>query len=376
MSTPLRLTVLAPWGERLGGAEEGLWQALLHWDRAQIEPTVLFLGPGPFEREVAELGIATGVIPAARLRRPAATLGTVRGVASRLRRDRPDLLLDWSAKAHFYGWPAAALAGMGGRVLWWQHMIPHRHWVDRGATLLPARAIGCWSSAGQEAQDRLFPHRRSFVVNPGIEVDGEDRGAGAGSLKAELGIPAERLVVGIVGRLQPWKGQDRFLAAIADLRERGRDVHGLVVGGDAYELSPEYAAGLERLVPELGLDGFVTMTGQVPDAAPYVELMDVAVNASEEEPFGIVLIEAMAAGVPVVAVARGGPRDIVESGVSGMLAPSGEPVALADAIEALLADPQRRAAIGAAGQKRCRERFNAQLMADRLAGALTEIADR
>ena len=104
--------------------------------------------------------------------------------------------------------------------------------------------------------------------------------------------------------------------------------------------------------------------------------MDVAVNASEEEPFGIVLIEAMAAGVPVVAVARGGPRDIVESGVSGMLAPSGEPAALADAIEALLADPQRRAAIAAAGQKRCRERFNAQLMADRLASALTEIADR
>ena len=118
------------------------------------------------------------------------------------------------------------------------------------------------------------------------------------------------------------------------------------------------------------------MTGQVPDAGPYVELMDVAVNASEEEPFGIVLIEAMAAGVPVVAVARGGPCDIVESGVSGVLAPSGEPGALADAIDVLISDPGRRTAIGAAGQKRCRERFNAQLMADRLATELTEIADR
>jgi glycosyltransferase involved in cell wall biosynthesis len=372
----LRLTVINPTGERLGGAEEVLWQALRHWDRKKMNPTVVFLNPGPFEREVSGLGFPTTVIPTGRLRRPVATIGTLRRLASLLRSARPGLVVNWSAKAHLYGAPAAALAGIGDRVVWWQHMVPHGHWMDRGATLLPAQAIGCCSRAGQEAQDRLFPRRRSFVVNPGIEVGGEDRGGGAGPLRAELGIPAERLVVGIVGRLQPWKGQDRFLAAIADLRERGRDVHGLVVGGDAYELSPEYAAGLERLVPELGLDGFVTMTGQVPDAAPYVELMDVAVNASEEEPFGIVLIEAMAAGVPVVAVARGGPRDIVESGVSGVLAPSGEPAALADAIEALLADPQRRAAIAAAGRKRCRERFNAQLMADRLASALMEIADR
>ena len=96
------------------------------------------------------------------------------------------------------------------------------------------------------------------------------------------------------------------------------------------------------------------MTGQVPDARPYVELMDIAVNASDEEPFGIVLIEAMGAGVPVVAVAKGGPLDIIEPGVTGMLAESGEPAELAEAIEAVISDPARRAAMGEAGLRTLR----------------------
>ncbi len=116
------------------------------------------------------------------------------------------------------------------------------------------------------------------------------------------------------------------------------------------------------------------MTGQVGDAAPYFGLMDVAVNASEGEPFGIVLLEAMAAGVPAVAVADGGPLDIVEPGVTGVLAASGEPAALAEAIGGLLADPQRRAAMAEAGRRRCRERFGAESMAERLTASLTELA--
>jgi glycosyltransferase involved in cell wall biosynthesis len=261
---------------------------------------------------------------------------------------------------------------MRDRLVWWQHQIPAGHWVDRVATLLPARAIGCSSQAGQRAQGTLSPKRRSFVVNPGIEI-ARARGGNRVELREQLDIPTGRQVLGIIGRLQPWKGQDRFLTALAELCRGGRDVHGLLVGGDAYELSPEYAAGLDRLVRELGLSGRVTMTGQVPDSAPYLELMDVAVNASEEEPFGIVLLEAMAAGVPVVAVAKGGPVDIVEPGVTGILARSGDPTELAAAMDALLADSSLRAEMAVAAKNRCRQRFTAELMVEQLTTQLTEI---
>lgn len=365
----VRVLIVSPWGDRLGGAEEMLWLTLKHCDRGRIEPAVAFLDPGPFVDEVAGLGLATETIGAGRLRDVGATIGTVRRLARVVRRRRPDLLLNWSAKAQIYGAPAAA--GSGVRVLWWQHATPAGHWVDRLATLLPARAVGASSESVRLAQAELRPRRPVFVVHPGIESD-RDSGAGA-ETRRRLGIPAEATVAGIVGRLQPFKGQDRFLRALAELRRRGHDVHGLIVGGDAFDLAPAYLGELHALIARLGLEDRVTMTGQVPDATPYFEAMDILVSASTGEAFGIVLVEAMAAGVPVVAVASGGPREIVEPGVTGVLVADRSPELLADGVAGLLADADLRARMSAAAIAASR-RFSAATMADRITSELTELA--
>jgi glycosyltransferase involved in cell wall biosynthesis len=370
---PRRVLVVTPWGERLGGAEEMLWLGLTHLDRSRWEPAVAFLGDGPFVGEIASAGIATELVPAGRLRQPRAVLGAARRLRAVIRRRRPDLLLSWSAKAHLYG--AAAAAGIDGpRVVWWQHTDPDGHWLERLATALPADAIGCSSAAGRRSQAELWPTRRLFVVNPGIVVgnDSPDRNPG---LRTELGIPAADVVVGIVGRLQPNKGQDRFLRALAVLRDRGHRLHGLVVGGDAHELSPEYVPLLEGLVSELDLDGQVTMTGQVDDARPYLEAMDIAVNASEQESFPLTVMEAMAAGAPVVTAARDGRREIVADGVDGVLTRGLDPVELADGIESLLIDPENRRRIAKQARRASEERFSAQRMADELASRLDEVVD-
>jgi glycosyltransferase involved in cell wall biosynthesis len=179
----------------------------------------------------------------------------------------------------------------------------------------------------------------------------------------------------MVGRLQPWKGQDRLLRAHHLLREEGRKLHTLIVGGDAHGLSSEYAASLPALVTELGLDGEVTLTGQVTEPGRYIERMDVLVNASDPEPFGIVLLEAMARAVPVVAVASGGPLEIVRDGETGLLASSGEPAALATALRALLDDPGLRARIGQAGRERFLENYTDQEMRARLLARFQELID-
>lgn len=370
---PLRVLIITPWGERLGGAEEMLWLALSTFDRKRLDASVAFLGPGPFEREVSELGIATEVIETGRLRQTGAAIGSVRRLAGLLRERDPDLVLSWSAKAHLYAASAATLARRGDRLVWWQHTTPDGHWMDRVATVLPARAIGCSSEAGRRRQAELRPRRRSFVVNPGIEV-GPEPGGGEASLRESLGIADGRLVVGIVGRLQPNKGQDRFLRALAELHDRGHDLHGLVVGGDAHELSPEYLPRLEGLIGELGLAEAVTLTGQVDDARPYLELIDIAVNASEQESFPLVLMEAMAAGAAVVAVGRDGRLDIVEPGVTGVLTESGEPSDLAAGIEQLIANAGLRATIVRRARQHCVERFTAARMSDLLCERLAEVA--
>jgi glycosyltransferase involved in cell wall biosynthesis len=360
-----------PWGQRLGGAEAML-QAVLDGSRESgHEMELLFFEPGPWPDELRETGFRVEILRAGRLREPHRWGATVVRLAAIFRRRQPDLILNWSAKTHLYGSPAAVLAGMRDRVLWWQQSIPVRSWLDSLATLLPATAVGCYSEAAARAQRRLFPSRRTFVVAAGAPSPKPER-----SEPAPLELPNGRPVVGLVGRLQPWKGQDRLLRAQALLRERGHEIHLVIVGGDAYGLSAEYAASLPRLVEELGLSGAVIMTDHVPDAGPYIEQMDILVNASDPEPFGIVLLEGMARGVAVIAVDSGGPAEFVEDRQTGLLAASGEPAALADALEPLLLSAELRETVGRAGRERFEREFTDVAMRARFFGQLEALLGR
>jgi glycosyltransferase involved in cell wall biosynthesis len=366
----MRLLITVPWEQRLGGAEAML-QGVLEGAREDgHELELVFLKPGPWPSELIEAGFRVVVIPAGRLRQVHRWLATVIRLARIFRAREPDLILNWAGKTQLYGSPAAMLVGMSRRVVWWQHSIPRRGWLDACATLLPAAAIGCGSQTSVRAQARLFPARHTFAVAPGSPIPDTP------SAPAALELPPEVPIVGLVGRLQPWKGQDRLLRAQAILHERGHHIHLVMVGGDSYGFSPTYAASLEPLVRRLGLTGAVTMTGEVPDAGPYVERMDILVNASDPEPFGIVILEAMARSVAVVAVNSGGPADFIEDRQTGVLARSGQPDALADAIESLLLSPELRAQIGRAGRERFLEEYTTDAMRKRLFASLEEVLER
>ena len=112
----------------------------------------------------------------------------------------------------------------------------------------------------------------------------------------------------------------------------------------------------------------------MPDARPFIERLDVLVNASDPEPFGIVLLEGMAAAVPVLAVDAGGPAEIVQHEKTGMLARSGEPEALADALEPLLSSSELRRTLGEAGRDRFLREYSDVAMRKRFFGALEQLA--
>jgi len=355
----MRILITAPWGQSLGGAEAMLESVLKGGRERGHELDVVFFEDGPWPAQLRAAGHEVEVLSVGRVRELHRWGATVAHLTRLLRRRRPDLMLNWAAKTQLYGSPAATLAGMADRVVWWQQAIPRRLWLDVWATRLPAAAIGCYSNAAAEAQARLSPARRTFVVAAGAPVPDESQPP------ADIELPADVPVVGLVGRMQPWKGQDRLLRAHALLRERGHAMHTLIVGGDAYGLSAEYADSIPALVEELGLGEQVTLTGQVPDAGPYMARMDVLVNASDPEPFGIVLLEGMARGVAVLAVASGGPKDFIDDGRTGVLARSGEPAALADALEPLLGSPQRRSELARAGRESFMRDFTETAMCER-----------
>jgi glycosyltransferase involved in cell wall biosynthesis len=365
----VRVLITVPWWERLGGAEAMLHTILEGAGQSGHELELIFFEDGPWPQELRASGLRVEVVEAGRVRQLWRLARTVFRLAALFRERRPDVILNWATKTQLYGAPAAALAGMSDRVIWWQHAIAGRHWLDLGANLLPARAIACYSTAAAEAQQRLWPHRRTIVIPAGA------RPVSGLAHQAPLALAGDVPVVGIVGRLQAWKGQDRLLQAQALLREQGHPLHLVIVGGDSYGLSPEYAASLPKLVSQLGLDGEVTLVGEVADAMPYIEQLDVLVNASDPEPFGIVLVEAMAAGVAVVAVDAGGPRDIVEHARTGMLARSGDPADLAAALEPLLSSRALRHELGERGRERFMRDYTDEAVRNRFFTALESIAE-
>ena len=365
----MRIVMTLPWGERLGGAEEQLQIVLEGAHESGHEIELVFFQPGRWPAELGDMGFRVEVLPAGRFREVHRWPGTVARLARIFRERQPDLIVNWSAKTQLYGSPAAMLSGMTDRAVWWQQAIPGRYlWLDRLATMLPSIAVGCNSKAAARAQEQLWPSRKLIVWYAGTRIPP------ARASRPPLELPVGRPIVGLVGRLQPWKGQDRLLRAQVILRERGHDMHLVLVGGDSYGLSPEYAGSLPKLTRELGLEGAVTMTGEVADAGPYVEQLDILVNASDPEPFGNVLVEAMARSVAVVGVNSGGPSEYIRHGETGMLARSGEPGDLADALEPLLVSASFRHDVAEAGRKLFLEEFTETAMRNRFFGSLETVA--
>ena len=167
-----------------------------------------------------------------------------------------------------------------------------------------------------------------------------------------------------VGRLVPRKGVDLVIAALALLRDAGfSDVELLIVGGGTDAAGLQEDAEARRLLTyarELGVQDQVTLRGHVPrEAMPGIlRSADAVICTPWYEPFGIVPLEAMACGIPVVAAAVGGLTDSVVDQGTGLHVPPKDPLAIARAVARLLSDPALRRELGRAGQKRVRSRFS------------------
>jgi D-inositol-3-phosphate glycosyltransferase len=190
---------------------------------------------------------------------------------------------------------------------------------------------------------------RVSVIPCGVDVELFRPGEMAAA-RARLGLDGGRVLL-FVGRLTPIKGLETLLRALARLD--GREAGGpaprlLVVGGDRDERLDGERGRLRRLATDLGLRGQVEFRGPQPqDVLPdYYRAADLCLIPSRHESFGMVALEAMACGVPVVASRVGGLAVTVRDGVTGVLVPEGDPVALGAAAAALLGDEPRRRALG------------------------------
>ena len=168
--------------------------------------------------------------------------------------------------------------------------------------------------------------------------------------RRRLGLD-DRPVLLWVGRIAPIKGLDTLLDTVARLREAGRDMRLLVVGGEADEPTNGHETSLRRRIAALGLGESVRFVGPQPQSVLplYYAAADVTVLPSYYESFGMVALEAMACGSPVIASRVGGLVTTVRDGVTGFLVPDGDVEALAERIETLVGDPELRWRLGREG---------------------------
>jgi glycosyltransferase involved in cell wall biosynthesis len=369
----MKLLIATPASHRAGGAQSILYSFLRNLDRGRIDPYVVFLAEGAFQPEVAALGVRTATVPTARLRWGGSAVPAIRRLRALIAAESPDLVLGWGPKPQVYLSPASQLNGLRYRCVWRATELPQAA-VHRLAVALPAAAIICASHFVARAHENVRPRRRVVVSHPGLEPPPRPTQADVEQLRSELGVRQGSVVVGNVGRLVPVKRQDRLLRLVAELRRCGIAAHALLVGGDVQRFAPGHEASLRRLASELALDGAVTFAGHVRAVGRYLAAMDVFVSTASDEGFGAAVVEALALGVPIVSVDRGGPAEILVDGESGLLVPDDSDDDLAAAVQDVLTDGALAERLEVGGRARFEAEFNARAGALRLQNVLEEQA--
>lgn len=201
------------------------------------------------------------------------------------------------------------------------------------------------------AQCGLNPARFRVLYNC-LDCDHYDRPQPAAQVRRELGLPGDLPLVGLVARLDHRaKGHQELFGALALLRER-QPFRALIVGGGRRQ------AEMAQLVTELGIDHLVHFLGNRTDVPRLLAAMDLFVLPSHSEGVSLAVLEAMAAGLPVIVSRVGGLPEIVHDGDTGLLIPPRDVQALAAALKRLLADPDWARSLGQRGRDYVREHFS------------------
>ncbi|MBE3099971.1 MAG: glycosyltransferase family 4 protein [Planctomycetes bacterium] len=363
-------------------------------DRRRFACVGLFMGRGEVWRRLApacdetvDLGLGP-LLPLSRAGRSRYHLPTMlakavlflRAVvraARAIRRARLDVV-------HVHAYPVHLVAGLACRMAGvpcvWHWHGPFQH----GGVARLATRVGFWCLADHVAcisrfvLETLPPQvqRRASVVYNGVDTGRIAGGQQHGVLRRRIAVPEGTPLVGLFGAIMERKGHEYFIRAAARVVQRSPDVRFVILGheDEICRLRYGFESRYRRLAEELGVGRSVIFAGYIPDASLLMADCDIIcmptipIGRDSGEGFGLVMAEAMAAGVPVIATSCGAPPEVIEDGVSGILVPPRDERALAQAIGALFKDDDRRRRMGQAAQRRIQDFFDvgrtARAMAD------------
>lgn len=346
----------------IGGAQTIFLNTLRAIDPTRCRIVVACLGePGALTREVAEVApVYCG---------PRLGSNDVRALLflfRLMRTEQIDVVHTYLySRSSVYGRLAAILARVPVIVASEMGRVGQYSWKRRGAEWLLARFTDHFVTPSQATRVNLIrtdriPPSQVTVIYPGIDsrqLDVEETPAIA---RYRLGVPAQGAVIGVLARLDPVKRHADLIAAFPQILQVAPTTRLIFIGdGPA-------APNLRRLVHETGVAEQVYFLGERRDIPRVLNALDLLVLPSQQEGLPNSILEAMAAGVPVVATRVGGIPEIVVDGATGLLVSPGDPMALANAINSLLRNPGDRRRMGAQGLARVEVHFTARRAAAEL----------
>lgn len=363
--SPLRVCHVAS-GDLWAGAEvqmATLLRALAR--RGDLQLSAILFNEGRLAEEIRAAGIPVAVIPEAEYN----TLRIITRARNVIRSERIDILHAHGYKENFVAAWVSRLSDVA-HVVRTQHGAPEPYtgWkrakqmlteaLDRFTTRYVTDRVICVSRGLARGMRHYAAPQQLLTVHNGIEVESVQSSFSPAEARRRLGLPETAEVVGTAGRLVPVKRLDIFLQAARWLAHARPETRFVIAGSGPEE------ARLRELADSMGLAGRVAFPGHRDDVHDVLRAMDIFVISSDHEGLPMVLLEAMALGVPVVSRAVGGIPEVIEDGKSGLLVGTAQPEALAVRCAALLADPGEREHIKALAKARVAAEFSAQRAAD------------
>jgi glycosyltransferase involved in cell wall biosynthesis len=348
MPDPVRVLHLAA-GNLFGGVETMLC-TLASRGRTVLDSEFGLCYAGRLSRELERRGAAVHVLGEVRFRRPLSLGFANLALARRLRSGRYDAVVTHGAWPHLAFGPCVRACGV--RLVAWGHDAPSS-WtrLDRLAQRVRPDLLIANSQHTRRVLGDRFKATRTEVIYAPVE---SHMGAGRAraSIRRELATPESALVIAFAARLERWKGHDLLLAAASELaRSLQADFRIWLCGGPQRAHEHEYFRELMQLAERAGLSSRISFLGERSDVPELFRAADIFCQPNRTpEPFGIVFVEALYAGLPIVATDMGGAREIVDPSCGLLVAP--EPASIARALARLIDEPSLRRTLAQAAPAR------------------------
>jgi len=338
-------------GQILGGGEISLLKLLENLDRTRFNPVLFIPDAGELQRQVHNINIETIIAPYHKIKNPInffLALSTIKTITAIVRNKKISLIHCNSTGG------LTLLAAVAAKLraipfIWHVRTINKAFIIDFILACLTTKIV---VNSHATAKRFAWMHTQKIeIVYNGVDINKFNPAADIAKLRKSLIENKDNILVGTIGRYHKIKGYKYFLSAAAAVIKSLPNIRFIIAGVD-YDNNNYYLTKLKQQAKRLMVTDTVIFTGSYPDPAAITNAMDICVSTSPNEAFGRNIIEGMACAKPFIAFDSGGPREIIENNISGILVKPRDSRALADKIIELALNPDLRKTLGENARKR------------------------